>query len=154
MPKIDTFETPNRKQKLTAKQYLNQLYRLNDLIDSNMNELKRLKELSTSIPSSGPSNSRGSRKSEAAFARCVDKILDLEKDVSSEIVHLVSLEKEIRAVIGKVQESDQRLLLRLRYIEFLSWEQVAGKMSYSIAQVQRIHNRALKSVESLINDMK
>nr|UVY03896.1 MAG: Protein of unknown function (DUF722) [Bacteriophage sp.] len=134
---------------MTAKQYLRQAYRLNDLINSDLAELEQLKVLSTSVSSPNLSGmpSSGTRKQEAPFANAVMKIIELEKVIDAEIDRFVDLKKEIRDVINKVPDNNQKLVLKLRYIQFLKWESVAAEMDLSLKQVHRIHNEALKNVK-------
>lgn len=134
---------------MTAKQYLRQAYRLNDLINSDLAELEQLKVLSTSVSSPNLSGmpSSGTRKQEAPFVNAVMKIIELEKVIDAEIDRFVDLKKEIRDVINKVPDNSQKLVLKLRYIQFLKWESVAAEMDLSLKQVHRIHNEALKNVK-------
>lgn len=134
---------------MTAKQYLRQAYRLNDLINSDLAELEQLKILSTSVSSPNLSGmpSSGTRKQEAPFVNAVMKIIELEKVIDAEIDRFVDLKKEIRDVINKVPDNNQKLVLKLRYIQFLKWESVAAEMDLSLKQVHRIHNEALKNVK-------
>lgn len=134
---------------MTAKQYLRQAYRLNDLINSDLAELEQLKVLSTSVSSPNLSGMPGSgtRKQEAPFVNAVMKIIELEKVIDAEIDRFVDLKKEIRDVINKVPDNSQKLVLKLRYIQFLKWESVASEMDLSLKQVHRIHNEALKNVK-------
>lgn len=134
---------------MTAKQYLRQAYRLNDLINSDLAELEQLKVLSTSVSSPNLSGmpSSGTRNQEAPFVNAVMKIIELEKVIDAEIDRFVDLKKEIRDVINKVPDNSQKLVLKLRYIQFLKWESVAAEMDLSLKQVHRIHNEALKNVK-------
>ena len=134
---------------LTAKQYLRQAYRLNELINSDLAELEQLKVLSMSVSSPNLSGmpSGGTRNTEPAFVRAIEKIIDLEKVIDAEIDRFVDLKKEIRQVINEVPDNSQKLVLKLRYIQFLKWESVAAEMDLSLKQVHRIHNDALKSVK-------
>lgn len=134
---------------MTAKEYLRQAYRLKELIDSDLSELERLRSLLTSVSSTNLSGvlSGGAGSTEPAFAKCIQKIIDLEKEVDEEIDRFVDLEKEIRGVINGVENPNERLLLRLRYTDFLAWERIAEQMSYSVMQVHRIHAAALRNVK-------
>lgn len=140
---------------MTAKQYLRQAYRLNDLINSDLAELEQLKVLSTSVSSPNLSGmpSSGTRKQEAPFVNAVMKIIELEKVIDAEIDRFVDLKKEIRDVINKVPDNSQKLVLKLRYIQFLKWESVASEMDLSLKQVHRIHNEALKNVKLPYSEM-
>ena len=138
-----------RKVEMTAKQYLQQAYRLNELINSDLAELEQLRVLSRSVSSPNLSGmpSGGSRNTEPAFVRAIEKIYDLEKVINAEINRFVDLKKEIRIVINQVPDNSQKLVLKLRYIQFLKWESVAAEMDLSLKQVHRIHNEALKNVK-------
>lgn len=133
---------------MTAKQYLRQAYKLNELINSDIQELEQLKALSRSISSPNLSGMpSGSRKKEAPFVNAIMKIVDLEKVIDAEIDRFVDLKKEIRTVISNVEDNSQQLCLKLRYLQFLKWESVAAKMDLSLKQVHRIHNEALQTIE-------
>jgi DNA-directed RNA polymerase specialized sigma subunit len=139
---------------MTTKQYLRQAYRLNELIQSDLEELDQLKALSTSISSpnlSGMPHS-ASRPTEAPFTKCIMKIVDLEKIINDEIDRFVDLKKEVRETINTVQAPNERLVLKLRYIEFLKWEAVAAKMNLSLKQVHRIHGDALQNIKIPYSD--
>lgn len=137
---------------MTAKQYLRQAYRLNDLINSDLAELEQLKVLSTSVSSPNLSGMPGSgqRKQEAPFVNPILKIIDLENYINAEIDRFVDLKKEIRTVIFQVPDNSQKLCLKLRYIQFLKWEAVATEMNLSLKQVHRIHNDALQAVQKVL----
>lgn len=133
---------------MTAKQYLRQAYRLNELINSDIQELEQLKALSRSISSLNLSGMpSGSRKQEAPFVNAIMKIVDLEKVIDAEIDRFVDLKKEIRTVISSVEDNSQQLCLKLRYLQFLKWESVAAEMDLSLKQVHRIHNEALQAIK-------
>lgn len=136
---------------MTAKQYLRQAYRLNELINSDLAELEQLRVLSRSVSSPNLSGMpSGTRKQEAPFAKAVEKIIDLEKIIDAEIDRFVDLKKEIRAVIFQVSDNSQKLCLKLRYIQFEKWEVVASEMDLSLKQVHRIHNDALQAVQKIL----
>jgi DNA-directed RNA polymerase specialized sigma subunit len=133
---------------MTPKQYLRQAYRLNELINSHIREVKQLKLLSTSVPSTDFSKERvqGGKLPGDKISNIIAKIVDLEKQINDEIDHFVDLKKEIHDIIEAVKSPDQRLVLRCRYIEFLTWEKTAEIMNYSIKQIHRIHSAALQNV--------
>jgi DNA-directed RNA polymerase specialized sigma subunit len=139
---------------MNAKQYLRKAYRLNEMINSDIAELDELKKLSTSISSPNLSGmpSSGTRNNEAPFAKCVQKMIDLEKEINAEIDRFVDLKKEIRDVINTAPTYEQRLVLKYRYIEFLKWEAVASKIDMSLKHVHRIHNEALKNIKIPYNE--
>jgi len=133
---------------MTAKQYLMQARYLNELINSHIKELEQLRLILTSVPSIDFSKEKvqGGKLPGDKISNIIAKIVDLEKQIKDEINSFIDLKKEIHDVIEAVKNPNERLILRCRYIEFLTWEQVAERTNYSIRQVYRIHARALKNV--------
>lgn len=138
----------NREKLCEMRNYLSKLYRLNNFINSNLEELKRLRELSVSLPAMNYDKERvkgGTDEDKLQNAVC--DIVELEDKIKAEIDEYVRIENEIREVINRQDDVDERLLLRLRYIEFNTFEQIAIKMNYSLRQIWRIHKKALKNVK-------
>ena len=75
----------------------------------------------------------------------VDKLVDAEAAINADIDELISLRAEAAAVFGSLPERD-KTLMELRYLEGLTWEKVAERMSYSTRQVLRIHGDILISL--------
>lgn len=133
---------------MTAKEYLNRTYRLNELIQSNVRELSRLRSMIGSLGSPGADGAPGSPNvGNAAYTRLIEKIALLEEKINVQIDEMVSVQAEIREVINAVEDRDERLLLRLRYIEHRSWSRIAEEMRYSEKQCYRLHKSALENVE-------
>ena len=138
---------------MTAKEYLRQAYRLNELIDSRITELERLRDYSTRLTSCSFEGERvsKSRSTEAPFARIIEKIVDLEKVINRDIDRYVDLKTEMNAAIDRVSNVDERLLLRYRYLKrrsrrYLnnySWDDIAQLLNVSGRTVHRIHSSAL-----------
>lgn len=134
---------------MTPKEYLNQAYRLNELIESSSREVEKLRALATKISSFDTSKTpvQSTKTGDASFTQIVEKIADLEKQINNEIDCYIDLKKEIREVIKQVQNKDEQILLRYVYIEFLTWDEAADKMNFSRAHFGRIHSRALANVK-------
>ena len=134
---------------MTEKEYLQSAYLLNELIESEQRELDALHELSTSLQSQDTSKDRvaRSRDGSASFTKIVDKIADLEAEINKEIDHYVDLKKEIHRGIEDVTDMKEKMCLRYRYIEFMTWESIAEKTHYSESQLKRIHKGALKHIK-------
>lgn len=134
---------------MQSKQYLKQAYRLNELIRCNQKELDELHELSTSLPATDYSKDKvqTSLPGDAGYTNIIAKIDELERVIKEDIEKLLSLKLEIRNVINSVQDNDEKLLLNLRYLNFMSWDEVCFEMSVSMRTAHRIHSMALQSVE-------
>ncbi len=79
-------------------------------------------------------------------AGVVAKIVDLEAQLHKTLRDMIDLRGEIEECIEGLP-ADQRLLMRLRYIEGLRWAAVAVEMNYSYKQVCRIHGKVLQVIK-------
>ena len=133
---------------MMAKEFLRQAYRLNELINSDLEELQNLRELSRSVSSPVfEEKISGTKSTDPPFVRYVGKIIDLEKQIQQEVDRLVKLKGDIREAINQMQNVDEKLLLRYRYINFLNWEEICVNLNVSIRTVHRLHSSALQHLK-------
>ena len=131
---------------MTAKEYLQQAYRLNELIDSDVHELERLRDLAGRISSPNfGERVQSSRNLDAPFVKYLGDIMEMEEKIQKELCRLVVLKKQILAALESVADREERLLLTYRYLNNESWEQIAGGLSVSMSTVHRIHASALRN---------
>ena len=129
---------------MTSKEYLRQAYRLNELIDSDAEELERLRELSFKI-AGGNYGERvmSSGRKEPSFVRYIDEIDEMEQKIHAELCELVLLKRNITQAINRMENREERLVLTYRYLSNKTWEQISSILSVSIRTVHRIHQSAL-----------
>ena len=75
--------------------------------------------------------------------KCVFKIREMEEKIDAEIDLFVDLKKEIRSVIEKVEDTDEQMVLRYRYIHNMTWEQIGDELNADKVTVWRWHQKAL-----------
>ena len=75
--------------------------------------------------------------------RPIDKVLAMEGDINAAIDTLVDLRRDIQGAIDKVPDENLRLLLEYRYIDGLTFEQIAEKLHYGYQWVYKLHRKAL-----------
>lgn len=134
---------------MTAKQYLKQAYRLNELIQCSQEELADLRLLASSTGAIDYSKDKiqSSPSNGAPFTKIVMKIIELEETINNEIERLLDLKLQIRETINAVQDNEEKLLLKYRYLNFMSWEDVCSYMQVSMRTAHRIHKAALENVK-------
>lgn len=131
---------------MTAKEYLQQAYRLNELIDSDVHELERLRDLAGRISSPNfGERVQSSRNLDAPFVKYLGDIMEMEEKIQKELCRLVVLKKQILEALESVSDREERLLLTYRYLNNESWEQIAADLSVSMSTVHRIHASALRN---------
>ena len=140
---------------MTVKEYLHQAYRLDHKINSDIEEMQRLREMSSSIstPQFGE-KVQSSRKQEAPFVRSIEKIITLEEKINREIDTLIDLKEQMRGVIAAVDNTDEQMVLRYRYIHNMTWEEIGDELSIDSRTARRWHGTALTHVTLPENPIK
>ena len=131
---------------MTAKAYLSQSLRLNQRINSKLEQIQSLRELATKCTPFLTGMPKTPNQDGSLRADTVLKIIDLEKELQKDIDRLVDLKKEIMAVVKAVDNMECQTLLEQRYLCFKSWEQIAVDMGYNVRHVYRLHDEALQKV--------
>ena len=130
---------------MTAKEYLRRGIRLTEHINSYVEEIKSLRLLASEISAPSFEEHYGStRSTEAPFTRHVVKLIDMENQLDQKIAELVTLKTEINAAIDSVKDPDERLLLRMRYVNNCSWEEISSALNLCLRTVHRLHATALQ----------
>ena len=136
---------------MTAKEFLQKAYRIDQRINAKLEQVASLRELATKVStalSGAPlSGTRNVHKMEDIIA----KMVDLETEINRDIDALVDLKHEIVSVIKQIENPEYQTLLELRYLCFKVWEQIAVDLKYSIQNVYKIHDRALISVSEILH---
>ena len=132
---------------MNAKQYLKQAYKLNEKIKDKQERLDDLKEMSTSTGAIDYSKDKiqSSPSQDAPFTKQVMQIIELEEELQKDIDRLKNLKVEINRAVKSVDDVDGSMVLSKRYILMKTWEQISSEMGYSISQLHRIHDRAIKN---------
>jgi DNA-directed RNA polymerase specialized sigma subunit len=128
---------------MTIKEYLSQAYRIDQRINSKLEQVSSLRELAVKATSTLSDTYSSGNGNKQKMEGVIVKIIDLEHEIDEEIDRLVDLKQEIVSLIKKVKNPEYQTLLELRYLNFKTWEQIATEMHYSIQHTFRIHDKAL-----------
>lgn len=77
------------------------------------------------------------------LASIVTEIVSVQEEINKKLKRAYAIAAKIENAIAELPEREQ-YLIRARYIELKSWEQIAVDMKYSWRQVHRIHANALR----------
>lgn len=76
----------------------------------------------------------------------VEHINALEAELAEQIVERVSARREIGQAIGRVPDERLARLLRLRYIDGMTWEKIAVQMDMTYQWVCKLHGKSLELI--------
>lgn len=134
--------TPENEQKI---QYLSRYRRLNQRIDRLLEEQSRWRERALKITPT-LSQAPGGGGSGSPIERPMDKVLEIDEEINREIDTLQTIRQKIRETLNQLEDENLKLLMEYRYIDGMTWEQVAVKMNYCWRQVCRKHGQALTQI--------
>lgn len=78
------------------------------------------------------------------YAAVVDEQIEALKQ---ERLGSIRIYTDIYRRINRIDNEDERNVLRHKYIDLMNWNDVAIKMDYSLRQIHRFHGNALKHFE-------
>lgn len=131
---------------MTKKEFREIIY-LDHLINSKLRLLESLKSNRLQVKSMQfksdvvQVSKQGNRQEDLII-----RILDLEKEITKDIDNLIREKKKAKTVIDKLDEP-YKVIMTMRYLECMKWEEIAYRLEYSIQAVYKIHGQALKRVE-------
>ena len=131
---------------MTAKEYLGQAYRLDQRINSKLEQVAALNDLATKATSTLTGMPRNPNRATSMMADAIAKIIDLQAEINNDIDRLVDLKREIVGLIKKINNTEYQTLLEKRYLCFETWEQIAVDMGYNVRHVYRIHDEAVSVI--------
>lgn len=131
---------------MNAKDYLLQARYLDERITSKTQQIASLNDLATRCTSIFSDMPRNPNRGGSKIEDCVIKIIELEESIKKDIEKLVDLKSEIMAVIKAVPNVEYQTFLEKRYLCFITWEQIAVDMNYSMQHIHRMHSSALKEI--------
>ena len=132
---------------MTAKEYLGQAYRLDQRINSKLEQVLSLRDLTTKATATMSDMPGGGSRNVYRMQDIIGKIIDLEDEINQDIDALVDLKREMVATIKAVADPECQTLLELRYLCFKTWEQIAVDMQYSTRNIYKLHDRAIKEIK-------
>lgn len=131
---------------MTAKEYLGQAYRLDQRINSKLEQVMSLRELTTKATATMSDMPGGGSHNVYKMQDIIGKIVDLENEINADIDKLVDLKREMVAIIKAVKNPEFQTLLELRYLCFKTWEQIAVEMGYSTRNIYKLHDSAIAAI--------
>lgn len=130
---------------MTAKEFLRRARTIDRRVDETEERIERLRErLEAGRMSSLTGMPRGGS---ADWTETADRLIELERRYNEKVREMVRLKQAAQDAIDQVEDARMRELLELYYIDGLTWEHVAGRMSLDLRWVYRMHGRALMRVK-------
>jgi DNA-directed RNA polymerase specialized sigma24 family protein len=138
--------------KLTKeKLFLQQIQKLDKLIENKMVEVRQLKELATSTAGDLTGDKVQSTPNPHRIAETIAKYVDLEKEINEDIDRLIDARRDIISVIEQLNAVEYDVLHKL-YVQNFTFQDVATAYDMSYSWATTVHGRALKHVRKILDE--
>jgi len=133
---------------MDTKEYLSQYRDAVRKIDKLKKEVEYYTHMSNTVPGMNFDQVRvdGTRKLDAPFTKWIHKALDCEFKIKEIENQIPAIKDEIIITIEKLEDTELKSVLIYRYIDWLSWSEIAKEMYCSYATVRRKHSQALEQI--------
>jgi len=134
---------------MTAKEYLSRYHNTKVKIEKLQALVDTYIRLANEIPGIQFDAIRvdGGKSLKAPFEKWILKTLDYEIEIKEMKRKLPGYKKEAIQAIEEIEDQNYQLILVYRYIDWLSWRQIAERMFFSSATIRRWHDKALLEIE-------
>lgn len=138
------------KTKNKAQVYLEQVEKLNAMIENKTAEVAQWRDVALGITSHSEGERVQSSGSQQKMADAIDKIVDLQTEINCMIDSLINLKKEIISTIEMLNATEYDVLHK-RYIQGMQFDEIGAAKGKSKSWATTIHGRALQSVNKILD---
>ena len=134
---------------MTAKEYLEQAWEIDNEINVKLPQLDALRDLSTRVTSSLSDMPR-TNANPHTMENAVVRIVMMEQEINADIDRLIEKKQEITDFLKTIPNAEYRRLLVLRYTVFAQWKKIADIMKYNVRHIYKLHDKALELVDAML----
>ena len=134
-----------------TKQYLNRAYRLDRLIQLDVDEIRRLETLAGCYGGfSTDERVQTSSSNTAKFTGFIDKAVDKSKELEGSMIEKEELLTEIRNTINQLDDNLEIEILSYRYMQYKSFYDISLMINYSKSTIYKIHDQAIVKLSKIL----
>ena len=134
---------------MDVETYLKQGRLLDQRINYHLRKLSELRQTAytISLPQISGCKVQNSHTGEAPFEKALERIEAMEERINQEIDVMVDLKNQIEEVIGQLENVEYQMVLKYRYQEGLSWDEIGELLIISISTAKRWTQNALEKLK-------
>lgn len=125
---------------------------IDNMIKRKQEEIEELRNLASGMAKMGNSADRVQTSPEHdKIGEIIDKIVDLEHELSLKVERYVDAKKEIIKRIDELESMNQRNVLYMKYLKGRTFEYIAENTGNSLSTIYRLHKKAVKNLSECID---
>ena len=136
---------------MEAKDFLKQVKRLDTRIRNKLIEQQQWRDIALGITANMEGERVQSSGAKTKMADAVERCVDMEAEIDSLVDELVDTKKEVIQTIEQLRSTTEYNVLHMRYIQFLSLQEIADHYGKEYGWATTTHGRALKSVQDILD---
>ena len=110
---------------MTAKEFLGQAYRLDQRINSKLQQIESLRCLTQKVTQAYGGEAVSRTRNVSSLEDSILRLMEAEEELNRQIDTLVDTKIEIGKLIDRVHNETYRLILEKRYLCFMNWNRIA-----------------------------
>lgn len=135
---------------MDAKCFLSQVKKLDLQIKNKLIEKQQWKDIALGITANMDGERVQSSGAKSKMADAIEKCVDMETEIDSLVDKLIDTKKEVIQTIEQLDSPTEYDILHMRYIQFLSLQEIADHYGRDYTTITTAHGRALKNVQELL----
>lgn len=134
---------------MTTKSYLQQIERLDKMIQNKLMEIYQLKTMACNVTVSNEKERVQTSGDKDRLGTIVAKIVDLENETDRLVDSFVEKRNKIISQIDSMENLDYYHVLSMRYVSRNTFEEIASETNWCLRNVFNLHGKALLEFERL-----
>lgn len=135
------------RKKSEAQTFLEQPEKLDIQIRNKLIEKQQWHDIALGITASMEGERVQSSGGKSKMANAVEKCVDMEAEIDGLIDELIDVKKDVIQTIEQLDSPIEYNLLHMRYIQYISLQEIADHYNRDYGWATTTHGRALKSVQ-------
>lgn len=136
---------------MDTKTYLNQISRLDRMIENKLSELAEIKTMAFGVPALNDEERVQTSGDKDRIGNAVAKIIDMEKEIDELVDRFVDLKKDILQMVSMLESKRHKQIILKKYFEYESIYTISGELGMSDRGCKKAHKRALEEFEKIKN---
>lgn len=127
--------------------YLNQYFYATKSLEGRYEELARWQDLGTKLSSVSDGMPHAHDNSSSKVENAVIGLADLEQTIREEIKGLEIIREEVYDVINSMPNYRHRMILSMRYLDFMSFSRIADAIGKTENNVYKLHKQIIQRLD-------
>lgn len=139
------------RKKNRAQEYLEQVDKLNAMIENKAAEVKQWRDVALGITTNTEGERVQSSGSQQKMSDAIDRVVDLQAEINSMIDRLIGLKQEIIKTIELLNATEYDVLHK-RYIQGMTFDEIGAVKNKSKSWATTVHGRALQNLNVILDE--